>query len=182
MLSCRCVWQNMSLQFTMLTPTQVWTYVYPLSVILFFDCAIGVLLYYVIWLSYSSHCQATYNISNKALANNVSHMLPTANYYFSPNDIAVIVIALCVVFAGLWSGRQCMQEVDVSTLYTVDEYTVIFSSFCHVWLVLNECGYIMLALYLCPCTPLCTTEYYPANHATELWSTMDFWQVTMVTQ
>ena len=102
----------------------------------------------------------------------VSHMLPTANYYFSPNDIAIIVIALRVVFVGLWSGRRCMREVDVSTLCTVDEYTVIFSSFRHMWLVWNECGHIMLALYLCPCAPLCTTEYYPANHATELQGTV----------
>jgi len=59
-------------------------------------------------------------------------MLPAANYYFSPNDIVIVVIALRVVFVGLWSGRRCMREVDVLTLYTVDEYTVIFSSFRHV--------------------------------------------------
>ena len=59
-------------------------------------------------------------------------MLPAANYYFSPNDIVIVVIALRVVFVGLWSGRRWMREVDVLTLYTVDEYTVIFSSFRHV--------------------------------------------------
>jgi len=113
--------------------------------------AISVLLYYPIWLLYSSHCQAMYNISNKVLPNKVSHVLPAANYYFSLNNVAII--ALCVVSVGLWSSKQCIWDVDVPTLYVTDKCIIISSLFHHLLCNSSETGmaYIMPASYVSYC-------------------------------